>query len=128
MVDTLFLTGFIVLIIVVPWLLNERSRTRKGRPLWLWLVVALAGIYGSLGTAPHVAAALRERNLLEPLFMAVLLLIVLGIGIYWIRYRVGLPEIGVWLGIGAVYLTMLLRITSIEERSHLKGRNHMSMS
>ncbi len=102
---------------------NERHGTifssNRERRLWLWLVVVLGGIYSTLGQAPTIAAALRERNdLRDSLFFALFVaLVVIAVG--FANSRPGRAEIAVGFGILIVYLTAWLRIGTLEERTHL---------
>lgn len=91
----------------------------RERRLWLWTLVVLAAIYSTLGPAATLVAYLRERNLLR-VSSTVILLIVVGVIVWqWVKRRPSLGEIGVALGIAAVYLLAWIRIPIPEERTHL---------
>ena len=91
----------------------------RERRLWLWTLVVLAAIYSTLGPATTLVAYLRERNLLR-VSSTVILLIVVGVIVWqWVKRRPSLGEIGVALGIAAVYLMAWIRIPIPEERTHL---------
>ncbi|UCD42271.1 MAG: VanZ family protein [Chloroflexota bacterium] len=91
----------------------------RERRLWLWTLVVLAAIYSTLGPAATLVAYLRERNLLR-VSSTVILLIVIGVIVWqWVKRRPSLSEIGVALGIAAVYLMAWIRIPIPEERTHL---------
>ena len=59
------------------------------------------------------------NNLLQGSFALVLLLVVGAIAGQWVKRRPNLGEIGVALGVMAVYLMAWIRIQSPEERTHL---------
>jgi hypothetical protein len=91
----------------------------RERRLWLWTLVAVTAIYSTLGPAGTLVALLRERNLLRITTAPALLLVVGAIAWQWVRRRPSLGEIGVALGITAVYLMVWVRVESLEERTHL---------
>jgi hypothetical protein len=91
----------------------------RERRLWLWTLAVMVAIYSTLGPAPGLANALRERNLLAVSFTLVLLLVVLVIITLWVKKRPGWSEIGVALGVAFAYLMVGIRIDSWEERTHL---------
>lgn len=91
----------------------------RERKLWLWVLVVLVWIYATLGPAYMLAAELRERNLLRVTFALVLLLLVAVIARRWVKQRPGWGEIGVAIGVTAVYLWTIARVESPEERTHL---------
>ena len=91
----------------------------RERRLWLWLAVVLAAIYATLGQAPVLAAALRERSALRDNLIFALFVILVVITVLFIRQRPGRAEVAVGLGILVVYVTAWLRIGALEERTHL---------
>jgi VanZ family protein len=82
-------------------------------------LVVIAAIYATLGPAGRLVGYLRERNLLRVSFALVVLLVVGVIARQWAKRHPSLGEIGVALGVTAVYLTVWIRIQSLEERTHL---------
>jgi len=76
----------------------------RERRLWLWALVVVVAIYSTLGPAQMLVAALRERNLLRVSFALVLLLLGAAIVWRWVKRRPGWREIGVAIGVTAVYL------------------------
>jgi VanZ family protein len=117
---------FVIVMLIVPWMmapaLSERSApftSDRERRLWLWALIVLVAIYSTLGPAERLVAALRESNLLRVSFVLVLLLVVGAITWQWVKRRHGRAEIGVALGVTAVYLMAWIRIHSWEERTHL---------
>jgi len=92
----------------------------RERRLWLWALATLVAIYSTLGLAGKLAAALRERNLLDNTFFLAFLLVIAAIIGSGLMKRPGRREIWVWLGITVVYGTVFLRLfVSSEERTHL---------
>ena len=131
---------FLVVMLIVPWImargLSDRAppvagggsvgasagslfSSDKERRLWLWALVVVATIYATLSPAQELAAALRERNLLRVTSGAVLLLVGVVIAVHWAKTRPGRREVGVGIGVAAVYLTLLIRLPVPEARSHL---------
>lgn len=93
--------------------------TRRERRLWLWtgsvVVVLLAGV----GLARTLADELRARDLLDSLFVLAFLMIIAGMVAMALRFRPRGLEVGVALGIAAVYLLVLVRMGIPEERTHI---------
>ena len=99
-------------------LLRVFSSDRERR-LWLWTAVVVVAIYSTLGLARTLAGLLRNRGALDDSFMIGLLLIAAAIVALALRTRPGGAEIGIALGVAAVYLLLFLRMAVPEERSHL---------
>lgn len=93
--------------------------TARERRLWLLAGVVLVGILATLGLARVLAEELRARGLIEALFTVALVLIGLAVVAVGLRQRWGFGEVGVVLGVAAVYLLLFLRMTVPEERSHM---------
>ena len=93
--------------------------SNRERSLWGCTLVVLAAIYSTLGPAPALADALRERNILEVTIITFMLLVVGGVVLSWVRTRPGWREIGVGLGVALAFLMVGARINSWEERTHL---------
>ena len=137
--EALVLLALIVVMLIVPWILARQSppgdaaHARSGleRPpgslfsserekrLWLWALAVLVAIYSTLGPVQELATWLRERNLLRVSTSALLLVVGATIAVRWARTRPGRREVGVALGVTAVYLTALIRMPIPEERTHL---------
>ena len=132
--------AFLIVILIVPWIMARGPKDRappvavgasvgavseslftsdRERRLWLWALVVVVTIYATLSPAQELAAALRERNLLRVTSGAVLLLVAVVIAVHWAKTRPGRREIGVGIGVVAVYLTLLIRLPVPEARSHL---------
>ena len=116
----------VIIMLIVPWMmapaLLEQSTpftSDRERCLWFWAMVVVVAIYATLGPAQMLAEALRERNLLRVSVVVVLLMVGATIAGRWVKRRPGQREIGVALGVTAVYLMAWIRIHSWEERTHL---------
>ena len=79
----------------------------------------VAAIYSTLGLARTLAGILRDNGLLEGCFVLGTLLIGIAILTQGLRKRPGGAEIGVALGVSAVYILALTRIAAPAERTHL---------
>lgn len=89
------------------------------RRLWLWALVVMVAIYSTLGPAAVLVAKLREYNLLR-ISLALVTLPVLAVVTWrWLKQRPGGAEIAVALAVVGVYLMVLARVNSPEERTHL---------
>ena len=93
--------------------------SERERRLWLWVLVVVVAIYSTLGPAQMLVAILRERNLLQVSFALVLLFVGAAIVWRWVKRRPGRREIGVALGVTAVYLFAWFRMETLEERTLL---------
>ena len=91
----------------------------RERKLWYWAGVAWAVIFASIWLAGSVAEFLRDRGLISNAIWLVLFLVVLSVLINGIRSKASGFEVIIWMGLFAVYLMVMLRMTLPEERSHL---------
>ncbi len=89
----------------------------RERRLWLWALAVVVGIYSTLGLAGTLAVGLPDElaavGFLAAMFLAGLTILTEGL-----KTRPGGIEIGIALGIAAVYLMVAFRM-AIPERSHL---------
>ena len=90
----------------------------RERRLWLWVAVVVVAIYSTLGLARILADRLGE-GLLSDLFFLGLFLIAGAILSQVIKRRTRGIEVGVVLGVTAVYLLVFARMASAAERSHI---------
>jgi hypothetical protein len=92
----------------------------RERRLWLWTLLVVIGIYATLNPARALAGALHDLGLISAsvwlaLFMTGAAVVSLGL-----KARPRGVEIGVALGIAAVYLLVFVRMAvPPEERTHL---------
>ncbi len=125
----IFFYAMIVVMVIVPLMLqppsSEREKPLVGRErrLWLWAAAVVLTIYSTLGLAQTLAGALRDHNLLRVSFAVAVLLVGTIVILRCAKKRPSRREIGVALGVAAVYLTALPRTLSthpnFEERTHL---------
>ena len=91
----------------------------RERRLWTWTLAVVVAIYSTLGLARTLAGILREEGILVAAFLVGMVLVgatVLALGL---RTRPGAVEIGIALGIAAVYFMVMFRMALPEERTHL---------
>lgn len=91
----------------------------RERRLWLWTLVVVVAIYATLGLARTLAGELRNRDLLDAVFVACFLAVIATSAILGLRLRARGRELGVLVGVVAVYVMVLVRIALPEERTHL---------
>lgn len=91
----------------------------RERHLWTWTLAVVAGIYSTLGLTPALAGVLRDRGLLTASFVLGMLLVAATAVTHGLRTRPGGAEIGVALGVAAVYFLVFVRMALPEERTHL---------
>ena len=93
--------------------------SKRERKLWYWAGVVCTAIYASIWLAGSITEFLRERGLISNAIWLVLILVVLAVVLNGIKSRPSTFEIIIWIGLIAVYLMIMLRMTLPEERSHL---------
>ena len=89
----------------------------RERRLWTWTLAVVVAIYATLGLASTLAQTLSQ-GASAVAFLTCMALVGLTVLTQGLQARPGGMEIGVGLGIAAVYLMVFLRLT-IPERSHL---------
>lgn len=90
----------------------------RARRLWGCVALAVAGVYSTLLTASVLSDVLYHEGLVTVLFLGAMALMGLAVLTQGLRVRPRGLEIGVALGIFAVYMMIFLRL-AIPERSHL---------
>jgi hypothetical protein len=90
----------------------------RERRLWIWTLVVIAAIYSTLGLAATLEEVLRNKDLFGGAFFFGFLIIGIAVLVQGLRVRPGGVEIGVILGVAAVYLMLFARL-GIAERTHL---------
>ncbi len=91
----------------------------RERRLWLLTLATLVAIFSTLGLARTLADELRRRDLIDATFAWLFLAIVLAIVALALRVRPRGIELGVWLGVLAVYGLVLTRMVLPEDRTHV---------
>jgi len=91
----------------------------RERRLWAWTLAVVLAIYSTLGLAPTLTGALRNRGLLGAFFVLGMLLVGATIFTQGLKTRPRGAEIGVALGVIAAYLMVFVRMSIPEERTHL---------
>lgn len=94
-------------------------RSSREKKLWLWALLVLLGIYATLLVGKPIIDHMRESGITIIGFLTVMFLVALTVVLHGLKVKMGKTEIVVWIGIAAVYIMVLLRITVLEERSHL---------
>lgn len=92
--------------------------SKRERRLWGWTLVIVVGIYSTLGLAAQLASTVGDSPLFVVAFVVGMLLVGATVLTEGLKTRPGGIEIGVVLGIVAVYLMVFLRM-ALPERSHL---------
>ena len=93
--------------------------SNRERRLWLWTLATIGAIYATLGVARTLAGALRASGLASGLFIFCCLLILLAVVTQGLKRWPSSGELGVALGVSAVYLLILVRMAVPTERTHL---------
>lgn len=93
--------------------------SNRERRLWIWASLTVLAIYSTLGLARSLEGTLRAKGLLEASFILGVALIGIAIVIQGWKSRPGGYEIGLALGIAAVYFMVFVRMANPAERTHL---------
>ncbi len=94
--------------------------SKRERSFWLWGLATQAAIYATLGLAGELAQFLRDRNMLDSIYVFGFVLAVIAIIGGGVRMRLGQYELWVALGIVSVYGMVMVRLfITPEERTHL---------
>ena len=93
--------------------------SNRERRLWTWTAITLATIYATLGLAKTFASYLIERDLIDGAFALGMLLIGVALLVFAFKTKPSVLEIGVGIGIFAIYLLLFARMSIPEERTHL---------
>lgn len=98
----------------MKWFTSVRERR-----LWVSVAIVVILIYSTLGFARVLAAELRGRDLISTAFWLALWLVLGAIAILGLKKRPGWLAVGAFLGIAGVYIMVMARMGSPEERTHL---------
>lgn len=93
--------------------------SKKEKLLWMWTIVALVGIYSTIGIAQPISNILLNNGLLTPLFILGMILVGMTVCVYGINKNPNKSVIAVSLGIVAIYLMVLVRMEIPQERTHI---------
>ncbi|MEN8797756.1 MAG: VanZ family protein [Flavobacteriaceae bacterium] len=93
--------------------------SKREKRLWTAVAVVVVGIYSLIFIGRPLSGYLRERELLTNGFWLAIVLVLATVLWYGWKRQAGALEIGMWLGVFAIYLLVLLRMAVPEERSHL---------
>ncbi len=94
--------------------------SKREKNLWLWALTVIIAIYSTLGLAGKLATFLRDRNLLDSIYVFGFALAVIAIIGSGLKMKLRQWEIWILLGIVAVYGMLSVRFfLSPEERTHL---------
>ena len=96
-----------------------RFSSNREKHLWLAAAVVLIAVYSTLGLASSLVDFLKDQGLAVAAFLTGFGLVIAAIVTQAFRVRPGGVEIGIGIGIAAVYLLVFSRMTIPEERSHL---------
>ena len=94
-------------------------KSNKERWLWIGAVAVLLAIYATAFVGQPLVSFLRDLGLQDTAFTIGVVLIAVTVIFQRVRLRPGWGELGVWLGVAAVYLLLFLRIETPAERTHL---------
>lgn len=93
--------------------------SQREKRLWGWVLVVIVGIFIAVVFGRVLLDVVQDSVLISNGFWLSLWLIGFAILMQGVKSRPGRHEVGVWLGIIAVYLLTALRMAIPEERSHL---------
>jgi hypothetical protein len=93
--------------------------SKREKRLWTAVLVVIIGIYSLIFIGRPLSGYLREREMLSNGFWLAIALVLTSVLWHGWKRRPGRLEIGIWLGVIAIYLLVLLRMAVPEERSHL---------
>ncbi len=93
--------------------------SKREKRLWIWVLVIVTAIYALIFIGRPLSAYLRDQGLLSFAFWVAIYLTLATVLWHGWKRGYGGREVGIWLGVAAVYLLLFLRMASPEERSHL---------
>ena len=94
-------------------------KSKREKRLWIAVLLVIIGITAVLFFGRPFAGMLREQGMLSNFFWLAIVLVLATILWHSVKTVPSKSEIGLWIGIIAIYLLMFLRMASPEERSHL---------
>ncbi len=96
------------------WFTSQREKR-----LWVWTTLVVATIYATLGLAGSLATSLGDSGLDAVTFVVGSLLVMFATIAFGLSGRPNRAQVFISIGIAAVYVLLLTRLTSPVERSHL---------
>lgn len=93
--------------------------SNREKRLWIWVIAALLAILLSLGFAGELSGLLFNEQRAVALFILGCLLVLATVVTQGLSKRPSRTQIGIFLGIVAVYLLVFVRMSIPAERSHL---------
>jgi VanZ family protein len=87
----------------------------------MWTLVVVAAIYSTLGLAGTLAGKFGSGDIFGSLWFIGFLLLIPAVVVQALNQRPGIAEIGVGIGVFAVYMMTMARIAMPAERTHLFG-------
>ncbi|HAV77391.1 MAG TPA: VanZ family protein [Anaerolineae bacterium] len=90
----------------------------RERRLWIWTLIVVAAIYSTLGLTATLAETLLESGMFTNAFITAFLLMLTAVLTQGLKVRPRGIELGVGIGIAAVYIMVFARM-GIVERTHL---------
>lgn len=90
----------------------------RERRLWRWTIAVVVAIYSTLGLASTLVGILVERGVFQNAFVTAFLMMVVAVMTQGLKVRPRGVELGVGIGVAAVYLMIFARL-GIPERTHL---------
>ena len=93
--------------------------SKREKRLWIWVLIIIIGIYSLIFIGRPLSGYLRERDMLTNAFWVAIWLTLATVIWHGWKQKMGRLEIGIWMGVAAVYLLVILRMAVPEERSHM---------
>lgn len=93
--------------------------SQREKRFWILALVVQITIYATLGFVNTLVGLIPDRNIIDYAFLFGMLLIVISAVIIGVKNTKSNIEIGVGLGVIAVYLLVFLRMNIPQERTHL---------
>jgi VanZ family protein len=98
---------------------GSRFTSPRERRLWGWTLAVVVTVYATLGLASSLARLVGNGPVPSILFGLAFLVFLGAVVTQGLRSRPSAPEVGVALGIAAVYLLLFVRMSITAERTHL---------
>ena len=93
-------------------------RSSREKRLWIYASLVLVAIFSTLWIGRPLLGIIGNQNMQGVVFGLAMFLVGAAILFYGLKFRPKKIELEIWLGLAAVYLLFVLRL-SLPERSHL---------